>query len=203
MSSKSFAVRIPVSSRDTVKALNDIQKKQLPFAIAQALTWTAKDVAKDEAKATAVHFDMPTPFTRKAFAITPATKRNLVAYVFIKDHQWKYLKYQVDGGVRSPKGRAIPIPTSNLTDRNRFGNMRKTQLRQLLRHPDTFSGVVKGVGGIWHRTARGNVQLLVAWEPRAHYRKQFPFVRIASRSSNRHYPRRFKSSLRAALRSAR
>ena len=192
---------IPIDSKATVRALNEIQRKQLPFAIANALTQTAKKAQRDLSKATAKYFDRPTPFTKKAFGITPATKRHHQADVHIKPIQWTYMFYEVEGGVRTPKHTAIPVPTNNLTDRNRYGGMRRRKVDQLLRHPDVFSGTVKGIGGIWMRTG-GTVRLLVAWEKQTTYRPRFPFTKIARASVRKNYPRIFRRSLNRALKTA-
>jgi hypothetical protein len=201
---KNLNIAIPVDSRATVRALNDIQKKQLPFAVAQALTQTAAAARRDASKATDKFFDRPTGFTKKAFDILPAGKRQkrLMAHVFIKDWQWNYLQYQVYGGVRYPNRFSIPVPTSNLTDRNRYGNMRRRQIKQMLRDPNVFSGKVRGVGGIWMRTPSGSVRLLVSWESKTTYRKRYPFKKIVRKSVGQNYSRIFRRSLSSALRTS-
>ena len=150
--------------------------KQMPFAVAKALTQTAKDVQVEETKAINALFDRPTPFTQRAAGITPARKQNLVATVFLKDIQAAYLKLQVEGGTRYPKRRALVLPTDLPT--NQHGNIPKGQIKRLLKRADVCSGTVRGVAGIWQRTGRG-LLLLVSYEPKATYRKRFPFYDIA------------------------
>ena len=196
-------ITIPINSRAAVRALNKIQKKQLPFAIASALTFTAKQAAKDSARATTKYLDRPTPFTKKGFGITPAKKTKHQAFVFIKDQQAKYMRYQISGGPRLPKRKAILVPTRNLTDINRYGNMQRSKIKQMLRHPAVFSANIKGIGGVWHRQSDGKLRLLVAWEPKVKYRKRYPFKRIVQKSVRKNYERNFKRSLANALRTAR
>ena len=40
--------------------------------------------------------------------------------VYLKDKQAEYLRYQIEGGTRTPKGTAIAVPTSNVK-LNRYG----------------------------------------------------------------------------------
>ena len=198
----SFGLKIPIDSKATVRALNKIQKKQIPFAIALALTRTATGARKKLVKEMSVYFDRPTPYTKQAVWFTKAKKSRLYADVYIRQKQWQYLQYQVAGGIRPPKRKAIAVPTRNLTDRNRYGNMRKTQLQRIINHPDTFSGKVSGVAGVWQRLPNGRVKLLVAWEPRAAYSKRYPFARITKGYVQKNYSRIFKGALRYALKSA-
>jgi hypothetical protein len=197
-----FGIKIPIDSKKTVAALTKIEQQQIPFAIASALTRTAAGARVQLIKAMATHFDKPTPYTKKAVGFTPAKKRALHADVYIRQQQWEYLQYEVNGGVRPAKHKAIPVPTRNLTDRNRYGNLRKTQLKRIINHPDTFSGKVKGVAGVWQRLPNGGVKLLVAWEPRAAYTSRYPFAKITKKYVRDNYSRIFRKSLRDALKTA-
>lgn len=84
--------------------LDQFTSRQAPFAIAKALTATAKAVQAELTKRTPTVFDKPNAFTRKAWAIQRADKQNLTAWVFAKDKQALYLKAQVQGGTRRIKG---------------------------------------------------------------------------------------------------
>lgn len=80
--------------------------KQLQFALTVALTKTAyagKDDVRDEMVAV---FDRPKSYTLGSIGVTPATKAQLSAAVFIKDGPIKKyaLMVQNDGGARHNKG---------------------------------------------------------------------------------------------------
>lgn len=65
--------------------LNEVQKKQVPYAAARALTKTVQ-VAKAEADRQIVaKFDRPTKYATGAMYIQPATKKKLEAMVYVKD----------------------------------------------------------------------------------------------------------------------
>lgn len=91
-------------------AMDGLVKKQIPFATAYALTQTAKVAQQEVEREIPRVFDRPTPFTRQAIRIKPATKRRLQSEVLIKDYAAKgnaavkWLLAQVYGGPRNLKG---------------------------------------------------------------------------------------------------
>lgn len=98
-----------------VKALSarfsDIEKRQIPFALANALNDTAFDVRTGWARQIDTVFDRPVPLTRNAVLFTKATKQNLnKAEIFIRDQASagtppvKYLSPEEHGGARRQKG---------------------------------------------------------------------------------------------------
>jgi hypothetical protein len=77
-----------VSSKGLEQALanlTDLERRQLPFATALALTRTAQVVAQDIRAEMSAVFDRPTPATLNSLFIEPATKQKLEARVWIKD----------------------------------------------------------------------------------------------------------------------
>lgn len=198
------------------KNLDTIAKRQLPFAIAKALTKTAWDVQKEETKQLPQKLDRPTPFTMKAFGVIGATKRNLVATIYVKPMQAEYLKFQIEGGIRLPKRKALAIPVQEYL-KNKYGNIPRGKIQTLLRQPNTFSGKVSGIAGIWqrgHYSKKGKwsiaskkrgaaLKLLFAYEPRALYKKRFPFFEIAKGIVTSKFNKNFNEAFEEALRTAR
>ena len=96
--------------------LNGVQRKQLPFATAGALTSTAFDVRKH-----AVEKTFPRDFNlkNKRFAaatlrVEKASKRKLSAAVYDRLGR-EYLETQARGGIKKPiDGRNIAIPTQHI-----------------------------------------------------------------------------------------
>lgn len=80
--------------------------RDLPFAAARALTWTAQDIKKNSVNWIDRIFDKPTNWTRNSAFVRPATKRNLVSEVYFKDRAGKgtpagkYLLTHIRGGQR-------------------------------------------------------------------------------------------------------
>lgn len=115
--------------RERLATLSRLEREQLPFAAALALTRTAQVVAEDLRHEMQVVFDRPTPATLNSLYIQPATKQRMEARVWINDgrmsdwraglikagkaspSKWgegrtaiKWLTPEVFGGPRSHKG---------------------------------------------------------------------------------------------------
>jgi hypothetical protein len=87
--------------------LDDIERKQLPYATARGLTMTIKDANEELVKQMSSRFDRPTPWTLKGTYIKPATKTNLTASVEIKSDKLNagaaaidWLAHEIYGGQR-------------------------------------------------------------------------------------------------------
>lgn len=175
----------------------------MPFAIAKALTDTAKlDAQPAVERRIELAFDRPTPFTKRGVGIAAARKgTDPVATVFIKDVQAKYLSLEETGGVRLPKRRALVLPAGQRV--NQYGNLPRGVVQRLLGRPDVFSGQVKGVGGIWQRRKGGKVKLLIRFESEARYQPRFQFAKTVEEIARTSFPRRLDDALASALRTAR
>lgn len=89
--------------------LDEIGRKQLPFAAAKAMTKTAQLVRNKMRQEMMRNFDRPTRYTLNSLYIKPAKKTDLSAAVFFKD-EWsvgsagtpatKFLSPHVEGGGR-------------------------------------------------------------------------------------------------------
>lgn len=172
--------------------LSGIQRREIPFATALALTTLAKDIKEDIPSLLERRFDRPTPFTKRGAAIKAATKRNLESRVFIKDKQAAYLSIQSTGGVRRPKRKALVVPAR--TRRNKYGNLPRGSVKRLLARSDTFSGKVRGTPGIWQRMKSGRLKLLVSYAPQAAYKPRIDFAGEVHALADRKARRAFQSA---------
>lgn len=153
-------VKIDVRGFDVsqvVRGLDRLQREQIPFAMALALTQTAKDVQAAEQKEMRDVFDRPTPYTLRSLFLRPATKQRLEAQVFFKDESGttgkgtpatKYLLPQVFGGLRNQKRferalqRSAKLPPGHDQEiyavpgegarLDSFGNLSRGQIVQIL-----------------------------------------------------------------------
>ncbi len=175
-------------------------RRQIPYATARALTKTAQDVQADVTKELPKVFDRPNPFTMRAIAYDPANKSSLTSRVYIRPIQAAYLGLEITGGTRRPKKKALVLPTDYPTDQ--YGNIPRGTIKKLLARKDVFSGVVRGIGGIWQRTGHGLI-LLVSYEPKAEYKPRFDFQGIARRTITRVIGPNMDSAMREAIRTAR
>jgi len=203
-------VQLSVKSdiKRTVKKLNRIQRRQVPFAVAKALTVTTRRVQRAEVRQLDKDFDRPTPFTKRAFKVIRAEKRDFLrgvakAILRIKPIQDAYLKTQIKGGTKLPRGRAHVIGRDART--NRYGNLPRGTVKRLLARQDTFSGTVGRTRGIWQRTGRGkrDLKLLVQYVDRTSYSPRFRFFETANRTARRFFGRQLEVEITKAIRTAR
>jgi hypothetical protein len=183
------------------RTLDNFSRKQLPFAAARALTAIARDAGDDVTRGLSEDLDRPTPFTKKAVGIVPARKTDLRAVVLIKDRPSQYLGYQIRGGQREPKGKALVTPAGIRL--NEFGNIPRHGLTRAKASKDTFVGAVKGVGGFWQRTKGGGLKLLAAFIPQATYKPILSFEARVERVVRAEFPKRLRFALVEALKTAR
>ena len=105
-------IDIKTNIKEVTKDLTVTQKKQIPFATANAINTTLFQLRKEMGKQTVKKLDNPTPFTQKGFMVTKASKLKLFGELFIKEAVAKYLNFQIEGGVRS-NSKKFAIPTRN------------------------------------------------------------------------------------------
>jgi hypothetical protein len=192
--------------KEVTKSLNNIQKKQIPYATATALTFTAKDGSAYANKATVKFIDRPNPFTKKAFRYIKATKQLLTSVILAKDLQDKYLTYIVEGGTRNKKtGKPYPVSASKgLLDA--YGNFGKgySRIRSAKKKKNRFIANIRGTQGLWERLDNNKLKLLAGFEQRnVSYKKSFPIYELLTRFVQREFTRKFTRSLSNALRTAR
>jgi hypothetical protein len=112
-----------------LKAAIDRVGKQARFAMAVALTRTAKDVQSAVPAELERDLDRPTDFTKRGLFITPARRDSLVAVVGFKDRQAKYMALQIAGGVYRPGEAGIRLPGDIVL--NSFGNIPRGVIKRL------------------------------------------------------------------------
>jgi len=139
------------------RLLDDVQKKQIPFASSVALNKTASEV-QDALNAGTHVFDRPKPLTRKATYFKRSTKSNLVAEVGLKQRTAggpvdEYLEAEVEGGRRADKRSEILLKRAGILPAgfqtrpgsgarlDAYGNMSRGQIVQILSYFRTFGGI--------------------------------------------------------------
>lgn len=134
--------------KDLSKQLNTLQK-QMPFAMAQAMTKVVRQIEAAQKTAFERHLDNPTPFTVKSVGSVAARKNSLRAKVFVRDTAAGYLEPFEFGGEHKLNGSALLNPKD--IKLNKFGNLPRNKLSQLKAKPNTFIGDVGGVNAVWQR----------------------------------------------------
>ncbi|BDU72920.1 hypothetical protein [Mesoterricola silvestris] len=102
-------LNVQAQVKDVLDELDAGGKRQVPFALALALTRNAQRGQKVVIRTMSQVFDNPTPRTLQGTRVVPARKNALTAAVLIKDEgakgtaPEKYLKAEVEGGQRNLK----------------------------------------------------------------------------------------------------
>jgi hypothetical protein len=109
MAQNGFVIDVSTDVAAFMGRLSTVQRDNIPFVTAYALTKTAQEIKEEEISLMARVFDRPTRFTLNALYVKPATKRDLQAVVAFKDGfgsvpAWRYLGPEVEGGPRAKKG---------------------------------------------------------------------------------------------------
>ena len=149
--------------REVSRWLDDVQKKQLPFATVLAMTLTAREVRTEEIVVMNRVFNNPTPYALNALKVTPATKKSMVASVEFKEFKGKgtpakrFLNPEVHGGLRSRKsherqlapfmaGKRYTAPAKGYP-LNAYGNVPGPTYTRVLSHLKVSSDATQNISG--------------------------------------------------------
>jgi len=140
------------------KQLDDVQKKQLPFATKEAINATSTEIKVALEKEIGKVFDQPTPWTLNSLRIRYATKALLSGLVWVKDKldsgkgtpADEYLIAEIKGGKRPLKKfekalRRVGILPDGMyavpgkfADMDSYGNMSRAQIIQIISYFQAF-----------------------------------------------------------------
>jgi hypothetical protein len=211
-------IKIKDNIKEFSKGLNKFQKKQMPFATAQAINATlgigknkkGKGLDGEYAKQMMKKLDRPRPQTTKAFYRKQATKRNLVGTLGLIDWAAKFLKYQIDGGVRTNTNK-IPVPIKKNMNLDKYGNIagkrakiKRGGLQGLAANKNQFIATIGGATGVWQKGRKGQQPtLLIKFHDTVNYTKKlFDFYKIGNNYVRNTFTRKLDKEFREALRKA-
>ncbi|QDF14297.1 minor tail protein [Dinoroseobacter phage vB_DshS-R4C] len=187
------------------RALSDIGRRQLPFAMMLAINKTLQEIQINTVKRLRRALDRPTPFTLRAFAIRRARKTSLRGSIFAKDIQADYLTYAEEGGTRRPRRRVLLQPKGARL--NKYGNLARGGLPRIIGRANTFVGApFGGAGGVWQRMGgkrNPKLRLLVLFIKRATYRRRLGFRGGAERTALARLPGHLSATIAQAIKTAR
>ncbi|WP_428492149.1 hypothetical protein [Rhodopila sp.] len=146
-----ISINVTADIKKATAQLNEIAKRQIPFATSQALNSLAFSVQKAERfniQSTLAH---PRPFTANSVQVQKATKATQTATVFIRPEVAKYLEPFEVGGLHVLPGKGATLLNPKNVGLDQYGQLTKNKLNQLAARPDVFVGKVNGVSGFWQR----------------------------------------------------
>lgn len=139
--------------QELIAGIRDLQRNQLPFAMAKTLTKLAEYGKDNAVKEMQSMFDRPTPFTLNSLKVNAATKTNLVSADVLKDpsrrqDEHHYINPAIVGGgrwfkafeVKLFKMGVLPagffaVPASSF-DLDLYGNFSRSKLNEILAYFD-------------------------------------------------------------------
>lgn len=211
----SMSVNVSSNLPAFTKALDAFGKNQMPFAYQVAINDTAKDV-----RGQIIERSWPSDVNvrNKRFmqaALTPISKRNPDVFATKKNlraivgntrpkMERDYLQRLTKGGVKTPRGRHLAIPSNqNTLQRTAGGAVRKADRpRQLLNRKNVFIQklIKSGDMAIMRRVGKDRypVQMLYLLEPSGQIKKQFSFYEDANATARRAFGRNFQRAFKRA-----
>jgi len=111
-----ISVRVDINVRDTMRALDGVEKQQFPFAYASALTRTAIRCSMAVKKQTRKQFKLHSEFIPRGVLIQPAKKNEIKQFgsseaaVYTSRKITPFMARHETGGVRTPQGSVLAIP---------------------------------------------------------------------------------------------
>ena len=134
--------------KDLSQHLQQLQK-QIPFAIAQAMTAVVREIAAAQKVTLGRKLESPTPFTVNAIGSSGARKNDLRAKVYVRNVAAGYLEPFEFGGDHKLNSSALLNPKN--IKLNKYGNMPRNKLSQLKAKSNVFIGNVNNVNAVWQR----------------------------------------------------
>jgi len=191
---------------DVKKGLSALEKKYLPNAMRHAINDTLFGLRDELRGDMDTVFDRPVAFTKAkgAWGISKASKNSLIGQIEVKPAQRAYLTYQVHGGARTPKGKAIPVPRKGVAMATHGGL--KKGWKSLLDKKNHFSGTLKGrcdsTPGIYKRLSvtrnkpsGEKLKLVLSWEKRTIYTPHFDVESLTRTYVKRHFSRTLRKKI--------
>lgn len=195
-----ISINVKSNVKQFTRHLTKIEKKQIPFATARALTWTAQDVQKWLIKKIPAIFNVTKKWWLKqqptGIRIKPAKKNHLISSVYTKAY---FAPLQEEGGTKRPtRSKNLVIPTKKVPKSRR----KSGGATAMLKGKKVFStsrGIYRRKGGKKSKS----LELLYHKESSANVKPRFNFKRTAHTIATRMFKRNFLKSLASALKSAR
>lgn len=152
----SFAIDVNIP--DVQDRLTRMARKQVPFATALALTWTAKDAQKAVIDELPKRFTIRSPWIERGIRIRKATKHKPEATVFSRD---PFMRLQEEGGTKRPSGKTFAIPAQIRKSKAQRITKAKRPAR-VLKQKSTYIAPLKGKNaGIFRKVGKkGRPKLL-------------------------------------------
>lgn len=202
-------ITVRIDNGSTVANLSALEKRQLPFATARAITQTGFDFQKAER----AHFADAFTLRRQSFIEREGVKlfggiatKGKPSITFGVSDKASFLAKFETGATKLPqRAKALELPV-DVRRNKRDIITRSNRPRQLLNKSNVFKLDVqtgKLPAGIYQRMANRRLKLLFAAEPQAKTPKILEFVSTMQKTVQDRWRENFANALRDAVRTAR
>ena len=214
-------ISVKADVKDLTRKLNRA-KRQIPFAIKRGLDATAFDLQRNLKDTLPKYVHNPVAYTKAGIQVEKAKKDDLTAKVGFASRsfgraigsitQAEYMKRLIEGGIRLPKNKVIPVPYPANQKPNKAGNIPRGRINKMLGDKEKFfSGEPKGAkkeggAGIWKRQGKGKkqkIKMMIAYEEQTEYQKSYPFQSLALNFVRKHFRKNLDDAIDFALKTAR
>lgn len=175
--------------------------REIPFAIAVALTRTARDARQRLVAELPQHFQIRTPYTEKRLRFKAATKRDLVAEV---GHFADYMRLQAEGGRKLPRKRAVGVPTAKLRQQSPSGTTTRNLWPSRLTRQGAFTLPTRsGAMALYRRLQDGSLERLYVLAQAVDVQARWPFEETVEDVVRERWPINFNEAMRHGVSRAR
>ncbi|WP_342270483.1 hypothetical protein [Rickettsia endosymbiont of Orchestes rusci] len=189
----SFEIAVINNIKHLEHYMNDLEKKQLPFATSLALNKIALLSQERICKAIPRIFNNSRNWwdrrQRTGIKVEFATKYIRSSAVYTRAH---FAGIQEEGGIKKPySGKLIAVPTANVPKKLRASNA--------LRKEEGNKNIFKLGKSIYKRLGNKRLQRLYTLTPKANIKPRFGFKNMAVSTFNKQFDRVFTESFNYAL----
>ena len=194
-----------IDLRKLRKTLDAVQRKQVPFALAVALTQTANSARDRIKRELPQHFTLRNKWTERGIRSERATKRDLRSFVYSAN---EYTVKHETGGIKRPRGRFIALPRGVRKTPGQRITKAKRPAAMVQRKRVYVSDIgKKGAKGIFKRMGRGAASITelqyVLHPGSVTIKPRWNFEKTVEQTMRKEFHKRFEKALSNALRTAR
>jgi|VirMetMinimDraft_7_1064189.scaffolds.fasta_scaffold41963_3 hypothetical protein len=190
--------------KEVKKKLTLTQRKQIPFALSNAINEVSFQAQRAEKNALRRYIDRPNPYTVSGIQVWKSGykkggKNYLNSSIVIPDSR-AYMKNPIEGGVSKRRsGHSIPI---NKSLENKYGSLPRNKAKTLTKKKGHFKATINGRAGVWKRDKNG-LSLEILFKDTITTRKSYPVWTAAQRVVEKKFKHVLDDKLAYALKTAR
>jgi hypothetical protein len=175
--------------------------REIPFAVAVALTRTARDARQTLVAELPQHFQIRTPYTEKRLRFKAASKRSWIAEV---GHLGDYMRLQAEGGRKVPRKTAVGVPTKKLRQQSPSGTTTRNLWPSRLTRQGAFQLPTRsGSMALYRRLSDGSLERLYVLSSTVDVQARWPFTQTVERVARERWPVNFQEAMTAGVARAR